>query len=583
MNSHVIIDSPDPQSSVTERNQLSTSFRLRSPARVLLMPAQQPSRRPRSLPVPGQTEHPRPCRFRPASWLLILLSAVLNPLRADESEKPDTTPRRQLTVHLVDADTGTPLSGIVRITRADIGKFVRPTELIPRRENWFTITPGATISVPATPLRIQALRGIQTEATSADVGMLIDRNEVTLKLRRFYDARQRGWRNGNTHLHLMDRSRIAAERYLREVPESDGLDLVYLSHLRRIPDESRYISNEIVEQSLQDNVLQQLSSDDVLLRPGEEHRHNFGRGGEGFGHVMLLDIAKLIRPVSIGPGIMRSGTDSTTLQQGILEAHRDGATVVWCHNSFGFEDIPNWVGGHLDAQNIFDGGSRDSYDASFYRYLNLGMKIPFSTGTDWFIEDFNRVYVPLSGELTSDAWLQQLKAGRSFITNGPMLEFSVDGHAIGDTLNLTESRELPVVARAVGRLDFRRLELIRNGEVVATTDSGETDGHYEADLKTTVLIDEPAWLAVRVALDAPKNEFARTVFAHTSPVYVDFNGRQPFQPEVALAMIAEIEESLQQIRVQAVFANDSELEQVMEVYREGIRILKQRIQQDSDS
>ncbi len=505
-------------------------------------------------------------------WFFVLLIAITgNPLFAEE-------PTEQLTLRLLDADTNKPLTGIVRITRVDDGQHVHLPALIRRRNGWYTLPATTLVTVPAAKLRIEALRGLQTERRVEEIDTARPGTEsATLKLRRFYDARQQGMRNANTHLHIMDRSRVDAERYLREVPESDGLELVYLSHLRRIPDETKYISNAIVEQHFADGVLETLSDKGVILRPGEEHRHNFGRGGEGFGHVMLLDISRLIRPVSIGPGIMKEGTDGIPLQRGIRKARSDGATVVWCHNSFGFEDIPNWVGGHLDAQNIFDGGNKGSYKESFYRYLNLGMRIPFSTGTDWFIDDFSRVYAPITGELTSEAWLSQLRAGRSFITNGPLLEFTVDGHAVGDTLNLSEPQELNVTARAISRNDFKKLEIIRNGEVIGSAATRRIDGHYSAEWKSTVLVDEPSWLATRTSPDAPKNEFDNPIYSHTSPVYADFNNRQPFQHETALELIGEIEEALQQIRVQAVFANDSELDRVMDVFHEGIRILQTRL------
>lgn len=522
---------------------------------------------------------------RTAVCQLLLLGCFLlqSPVIAEDRLAAAEKSQRRLTIHLADADTGAPLSGIVRITRQDNGKQVRPPELIPRQNGWQTTQAVAEITVPAAKFRIEALRGLQTELSVTDVDTTEDvKHQVTLKLRRFYDAKQRGWRNANTHLHLMDRSRIDAERYLHEVPEADGLEVVYLSHLRRIPDETKYISNEIVEQQLSDNILERITHRDVILRPGEEHRHNFGRGGEGFGHVMLLDISKLIRPVSIGPGIMRSGTDGIPLKAGIQEARNDGATIVWCHNNFGFEDIPNWVGGRLDAQNIFDGGSRGNYEESFYRYLNLGMRIPFSTGTDWFIEDFSRVYVPLNETLTSEAWLKQLASGRSFITNGPLLELTVDDHPIGDTLQLSQSRELKVTARAVGRSDFQSLEIVRNGVVIDSVAAKSVNGHFEATWDSRVLIDEPSWLAARTPVAGPKNEFDRPINAHTSPVYVDLEGQRPFHPEVALELIGEIEGSLQKIRVQAVFANDSELERVMQVYRDGIQTLKQRIAERAD-
>lgn len=504
------------------------------------------------------------------------MAAICSPLTAEE-------PQERLTLQLRDAATSKSLSGSIRITRLDNGKHVRLSELIRRPNGWYTTQGTAHISVPAAKLKIEALRGLQTELTVKEIDMAeAGAQDVTLSLRRFYDAKQRGQRNANTHLHLMNRSRMDAERYLREVPESDGLELVYLSHLRRIPDEIKYISNEIVEQHFSDDVLKTLSGKGVILRPGEEHRHNFGRGGEGFGHVMLLDISKLIRPVSIGPGIMRNGTDGIPLQRGIKEARSDEATIVWCHNSYGFEDIPNWVNGNLDAQNIFDGGSRGSYEESFYRYLNLGMHVPFSTGTDWSIEDFSRVYVPLTGVLNSESWLKQLRDGRSFITNGPLLEFTVDGHPIGHTLQLSNSREVRVTARAVGRGNFHALEIVRNGEVINSTLTTAVDGHFEAVWDGSILIDEPSWLAARTPLAGPMNEFARPINAHTSPVYLEIEGRRPFRPAVALDLIREIEESLQKIRVQAVFANDSDLETVMEVYREGIQTLQQRLEEHTN-
>ena len=213
------------------------------------------------------------------------------------------------------------------------------------------------------------------------------------------------------------------------MPQADGLDLVFVSLLRRIPDERDYITN-----TLTDGDLGRLSQGGVLFGNGEEHRHNFGPGGEGFGHVMLLNILKRIEPVSIGPGIMKEGTDGIPLQRGIRTAREDGATVIWCHNTFGHEDIPNWVAGLVHAQNIFDGGDHGSYEDTFYRYLNVGMKVPFSTGTDWFIYDFSRVYVPIAGELTSKKWLAELAAGKSYITNGVFLELTADGKPIGETI-----------------------------------------------------------------------------------------------------------------------------------------------------
>ncbi len=100
--------------------------------------------------------------------------------------------------------------------------------------------------------------------------------------------------------------------------------------------------------------------------------------------------------------------------------------MIWAHNLFGFEDIPNWITGRVHANNIFDGSARGSYKDTYYRYLNVGLHVPFSTGTDWFIYDFSRVYVMADRPITPTEWLDRLAAGKSYITNGPLLEFTVD-------------------------------------------------------------------------------------------------------------------------------------------------------------
>ena len=50
----------------------------------------------------------------------------------------------------------------------------------------------------------------------------------------------------------------------------------------------------------------------------------------GYGHVLLLHLKELIRPMSIGPDIMDSGTDSPALRPGIQRARRQGDSAIWC-------------------------------------------------------------------------------------------------------------------------------------------------------------------------------------------------------------------------------------------------------------
>src|SRR6185369_3308319 len=118
--------------------------------------------------------------------------------------------------------------------------------------------------------------------------------------------------------------------------------------------------------------------------------------------------------------------------------------------------------GHLNAYNLGDGLAADY--ASYYRLLNCGFRIPASSGTDWWIYDHNRVFVRVEGEFTYDSWIAGLRAGRTFISNGPLIEFTVDGQYPGSTLQT--KGPLRVKARAISRLPFDRLQIVRDGLVV---------------------------------------------------------------------------------------------------------------------
>src|SRR5207237_3011963 len=113
--------------------------------------------------------------------------------------------------------------------------------------------------------------------------------------------------------------------------------------------------------------------------------------------------------------------------------------------------------------NVFDGSRRGSFDDPYYRYLNIGLRMPISTGTDWFLYDFSRVYAKVAGKLTVPAWLAAVKAGRCQATNGPLLSLTVDGKEIGDTIDLDQPRKVRVEATAVGRHNFHELQLVHNG------------------------------------------------------------------------------------------------------------------------
>src|SRR5262249_44475669 len=107
-----------------------------------------------------------------------------------------------------------------------------------------------------------------------------------------------------------------------------------------------------------------------------------------------------------------------------------------------------------------------------------------------------------------------LRKGRSFVTNGPMLELSVDGQELGSVIKLAGPGKLMVKARARSLLPLAKVELLVNGQVAQTLSL--TKDERSAELDQAVDVDRSGWLALRATGSGP--------FAHTAPIYVEVGG-----------------------------------------------------------
>jgi hypothetical protein len=100
---------------------------------------------------------------------------------------------------------------------------------------------------------------------------------------------------------------------------------------------------------------------------------------------------------------------------------------------------------------------------------------------------------PTFGPLVSEAELVEgILAGRVLVTNGPMVRFSVNGHAIGETVTALsgEPMKLALSVETPGWFDVDRVEIYRNGSLIhwmkACTDKRSLgdDGHGHPCIQT---------------------------------------------------------------------------------------------------
>jgi hypothetical protein len=155
----------------------------------------------------------------------------------------------------------------------------------------------------------------------------------------------------------------------------------------------------------------------------------------------------------------------------------------------------------------------------YYKLLNAGIRLPPSAGSASGVLNnpvgYNRVYVHVDGEFTHEKWWQNLREGRVFVTNGPLLRATIRGKLPGYTFNSDTPLSLQVAVNLATRDKIDYLEIIKNGEVakeVPLNEYAKRRGQLPA-----VEFKESGWLIVRAVTNV--NNTYR--FASTGPFYVE--------------------------------------------------------------
>jgi hypothetical protein len=448
---------------------------------------------------------------------------------------------------LRDGATGKPVAAKIRVS-AD-GQYFLPEHCIqtmPRsKEPFFYANGSYEIAIPSGRFDIEVVRGISHQAAVSriEVGPGVTRT-LDFDIPVLRDLHAAGWYSGNTHTHYHVELDENPDDRLRLVPPAEALDVSVISYLLR--GDSNYISNRYPI-----GRLPQFSGNGTLIDMGEEARNNRTDWEMGYGHCLFLNIPRLVQPVSTGllvPG--GKGLDFPTLGMACEEAKKIGGTTIWAHNGSGMELPVAVARGAIDAFNVGDG--RDAEYGRYYNLLGCGFRLPMSTGTDWWIYDHNRVFVQVEGGFSYESWLAGLRKGRTFVSNGPLVDFQVDGKGPG--AELATDGPLHVRVRAQSRVPFERLELVCDGEVVADQPAVE---QREVVMEREIPVARSGWIAARVA-GKTKTYAGSTVFAHTSPVYFRVGNTPARRAQAAGAFIDEIEESIRFIRKRYRFAGDAD-------------------------
>ena len=207
---------------------------------------------------------------------------------------------------------------------------------------------------------------------------------------------------------------------------------------------------------------------------------------------------------------------------------------------------------------------------NYYALLNCGFPIKPTAGTASGVHPvplgFGRVYVHVEGEFKAEAWVEGLRAGRSFVTTGPMIQVKIEGKHPGHRFVDPVSHELPINGTMRSPQPVQ-VELVVNGRIEKLDAESEPleNGSYQVTIQHSLRVDRTSWVALRCSYtDADK----RVRFAHTAPWHISLDGEpiRPRRQEIQYLidrMTAEIERSRELLSPAAL----SEFQEALETYQ----------------
>lgn len=182
----------------------------------------------------------------------------------------------------------------------------------------------------------------------------------------------------------------------------------------------------------------------------------------------------------------------------------------------------------------------------YYRLLDAGVRLAPSAGSaSGALENpvgYNRVYVHVEGRLDYDAWLDGLKSGRSFVTNGPILLVRANGKHPG---HVFREADVELEARVLSNDELAAVELVRDGRVIETATYDRASGLARF---TPQRFERSGWFLVRARTS--RTDTYR--FASTAPFYVELGEAPRRISERAVTFFAKwVDERMLAIRSSA--------------------------------
>lgn len=501
-------------------------------------------------------------------------------------------PMGTLSVSVFDGDTSRPTEARIYLKASD-GKAYTPTNAFHRvatratRANYYDFfhTDGHfVVEVPEGEVSLDVMKGFERlpvqKKARVEAGKV---TEVRIDLKRITNLKAKGWYSGSDHVHMNYGGNLHnTPENLLFMAAAEDLDVVgekIANKDNRIFD-YQYFTGPYDEKR---------STSERIISFGEEYRPPW------YGHVNFINLTKhLISPFTTGyegtaiESLYPSNTDMFRLgkKQGALTGYvhpysADPVTNGYA-NARGFPvDVAL---GTVDYIEVMTSAMFAKYTSQvLHRILNCGFKITFSGGED-SITDLQRtppigsarVYSYLGDKLEWSRWVDAIGSGRTFVTNGPLVQLEVNGEMPGGEIHLPrEGGPVEVTANLKSAFPVEKLELIFNGKVIDSYPV-QSNGR-EAQVRKQIEVLESGWFTLRATTETPVHPVDDThLHAETSAVYVYCGDRPIRSKEDAEYFIRWIDEITLQAEQHPGWRSDHERKHVLGQFAEARKVYEQR-------
>ncbi len=497
-------------------------------------------------------------------WLFHYFGGRLEPVKIEKLLHQ--RPVGRLRVRVVDAATKKPMPARVHLNAAD-GRAYAPAQSWFRADwlmfdhmdqgeyHYFHTAGEFEVELPPGRASLAVSRGFeyrpaQREATVPAGGTA----SLTVALERLDNLPAKGWWDGDNHFH-MNYAGVYSNTPERLMRQAEAEDVHVLNNLicnkeQRIPDIAHF-------RAAPDPV----STARRILYHNQEYHPPF------WGHAVFLNLKKhYIIPDYVGyqNTIVASLDPPNTVPFRV--ARQQGALAGYAHGA----------GSHfpvdlaLETVDFVECNTAESMQP-LYRAWNCGYKVVASAGVDAFpnfyrsyILGTNRVYVKTGPRLDYDQWHADFRAGRSFVSSGPLVFFRLDGKDPGEEIRLPAGKHsLRATVEAKSITPVETIELLHNGEVIASVQG-------QAALSHPVILERSGWVAARVIARYARHPFrAARPFAATMPVWVTLDGQPVRSKKDAEYFVEWMDKTLERAVAQTAWNNQREKDAVRKLYAEA--------------